>query len=546
MSSGSRRPLAVVALVIVVGVACQREPPVEPLREVRLPDLARLDASVQTQVRGKYAALERIRASAGASPAQLGTAFGEYGMLLHAAEYLSDADAAYRNAHTLMPNDVRWPYYLALVRRAAGDNAEAITLLTRVVELRPNDLPALIWLGRAHLDQGMPAEAEALFTRAQAVAPGTVAVNAGLAQVALERKDYARVIALIEEALAIKPDADSLRSQLATAYRALGQTAKAEEQSRRWRNTDVTFPDPMREELDLALESGLSYELRGVRVMTDGDYPGAVEFFRRGVALSPGETQLGRSLRHKLGTALYLQGRVDEAVRQFEEVTRLAPKGEQDEPTAKAFYSLGVLMSSSGDTARAIAHLQQAVTFSPSYVEARLVLGDVLRRTGRIDAALAQYRAAVAANPRAAEARFGYAMGLVRQRKWAEARGWLEESVRVLPDRADLRHALARLLAAAPEAAIRDGQRALTMAEALAQSWPTPDVGETMAMAQAELGRFAQAAEIQRRVIDAARAEGDQAAVRRMSANLRLYEARQPCRTPWPDDHPVHAPAPGA
>lgn len=541
------RRLVLVAVAVLAAGCGRSEPPPEAPREVSLPDLSRLDASVQAQVRGKYATLQRLRESAGASASQLGTAYGEFAMLLHAAEYYGDAEPAYRSAQALMPTDVRWPYYLAHVSRASGDGAQTIVLLTRVLELQPNDVPALIWLGRAYLDQGQPDLAEPLFIRAQAAAPRTVAINAGLAQVAFERKDFARVITLLEEALQIDPRAESVRSQLATAYRASGNIAKADEHLKRWRNTDVTLPDPLREALDLALESGLSYELRGVRVMTEGDYPRAAEFFRRGVALSPGSTQLGRSLRHKLGTALALQGSLGEAMRQFEEVVRLAPPGEQqDEPTAKAHYSLGVLKASNGESADAIAHLTKAVGYSPNYLEARLALGNALRSAGRVEASLDQYRAAITANPRAAEARFGYAIGLIRLRRYADARTSLEESGRVLPDETELTHALARLLATAPDPRVRDGARALQIVQGLPPAARTAEAGETLAMAQAELGRFAEAVAIQREVLGAAQGAGDQAAVRRMTANLRLYERKQPCRTPWPEDDPVHRPTPGA
>lgn len=538
-------PRCLVAVVLMAAAAaCQREAPAQPLREVTLPDLSRLDASVQAQVRGKYAALERVRASEGASAAQRGLAYGEYAMLLHAAELYGDAEPAYRNAQALMPSEPRWPYYLAHVRRAVGDGAETIVLLTRVLELRPGDVPALVWLGRAYLDQGQPDQAEPLFTRALAAAPMTLAAKVGLAQIAIGRKEFARAVTLLEEGLQILPTADSLHSLLAAAYRGLGDVARAEEHLKRWRNTDVLVQDPLREELDLALESGLSYELRGVRVMTDGDYMAAADYFRRGVALTSGATQLGRSLRHKLGTALYLQGRVPEAVAQFEEVIRLAPAQGQDEPTAKAYYSLGVLEASAGPTREAIAHLTRAVQYSPTYLEAQLALGNVLRGAGRVEESLEPYRAAVEANSRAAEARFGYAMALVSLKRWQEARTVLEESRRVLPDRQDLTHALARLLASAPEAAVRDGQRALALTEGLLQTTRSRDIGETLAMAHAELGRFDEAVAIQQSVIDAARGAGDQAAVRRMTANLRLYERRQPCRTPWPDGDALRA-APG-
>jgi tetratricopeptide (TPR) repeat protein len=328
------------------------------------------------------------------------------------------------------------------------------------------------------------------------------------------------------------------------AYRGLGDTQKAEAHLKQWRNTDVLVPDPVRQELDLSLQSGLSFELRGVRALERRDFSAAADFFRQGVALTPGTSALGRSLRHKLGTALFLGGDLRGAVQRFEETVRAAPAGGTDESVAKAHYSLGVLMASAGRREGAIRHLAAATTHNPNYVEALQALGDQQRRVGRVDAALETYAAVLRISPQALEARLGYGMGLVRLRRYREARDWFEEGARLYPDRADLRHALARVLAAAPEDGVRDGRRAVSLAEALLKTDTSTVLGETMAMAWAEVGDFIQAVAIQRDVIAAASKAGQQGHVRVMAVNLGRYERRQPCRIPWSDQDPVHAPGP--
>ena len=59
--------------------------------------------------------------------------------------------------------------------------------------------------------------------------------------------------------------------------------------------------------------------------------------------------------------------------------------------------------------------------------------------------------------PRNGFARLMEAMALVRLGRYAEARSRLEQGLGALPGDHDLTLALARLLAAAPEAAVRDG-----------------------------------------------------------------------------------------
>jgi tetratricopeptide (TPR) repeat protein len=514
------------------------------LVEVPLPDLSRLDASVQTQISTQHAAALRTRDRPGVGDAEVGAAFGSLGMLMHAAEYLDAAEPAYRNAAALTPSDPRWPYFLGLVGRARGRLPEAVDWFSRALALSPDDVPALVWLGRTYLDLGQSDLAERRFQHARTVAPKAVAVLAGLAQVALAAQDFARAAALLEEALTIDPRADSLHSPLASAYRGLGRTADAEAHLRRWRNIELPLSDPRREELNAVLESGLSYDLRGARALAGGDYRAAGDFFRRGVALTDGATQLGRSLRHKLATTHALTGDTAAAIAGFEEVTRLAPEEGLDDPAAKAHYSLGVIKASSGQGPEAIAHFTRAVAFNPAYLEARMALGDALRAAGRDETALAQYAEIVRLNPMAADARLGHAVALVRLRRYAAARDWLTAGVAAQPDRPELRHMLARVLATAPEDRVRDGARALAIVKELLGSFKTPYVGETLAMALAELGRFDEAVAVQRNLVTSAQQGATAADVRRTTANLSRYERRQPCRTPWPDDDPIFHPVP--
>ena len=541
--------LAISVLLVFVAACGSSKPsastsaasPATP-REVILPDLARMDPPVQAQVKQRYATLMEKK-KAGASADEFGTAYGEYAMLLQAAEYYEAAEPAYLNAQDLMPGDARWPYYLGHLYKSIGKTEKSIQSFERALQRNPSEIATLIWLGRLYLEQGKPDEAEPLFERAAQLPPRNVAVMAGLGQAALARRDYQRAVTVLEEALAFDPSAASIHSPLANAYRGLGDSAKAEEHLKLWRNTDLVVPDRLRADLDMSIESGLSYELRGVRALEARDFKAAEQYFRKGVQLAPGTTALGRSLRHKLGTALVLQGDVDGAMARFEEVAKLAPAEGLDEASAKANYSLGVVLASSGQMNQAIQRLTAAVKYNPNYAEALMALGDTLRSSGRVDASLKPYADVVRINPRSAEARFAYALALVRLRRYRDAKAWLEESARVLPDRPELSHALARILAAAPDDMVRDGARAMTLVQELMKGNQTTVVGETMAMALAELGQFSDAVDVQKGVIAASQQAGAAQDVRRMTANLRLYERRQACRMPWPDDDPVHIPA---
>jgi hypothetical protein len=83
---------------------------------------------------------------------------------------------------------------------------------------------------------------------------------------------------------------------------------------------------------------------------------------------------------------------------------------------------------------------------------------------------------------------------------------------------------------------VRNGTRAKALVDELLKTEKSIDVGATEAMALAELGEYEQAAAVQRNVIAAAEGAGLREAVLHMRENLKLYEHRQPCRTPFTND----------
>jgi hypothetical protein len=124
-------------------------------------------------------------------------------------------------------------------------------------------------------------------------------------------------------------------------------------------------------------------------------------------------------------------------------------------------------------------------------------------------------------------------MALVRMERYQDARDRLRAALEIHAAQPGFTHALARLLAAAPDPQARDGRQAMALMQALPEAQRRLDLGETMAMVLAEVGEYEQAAAWQRDAIAAARGKGDRGLAQRMEGNLRLYDARRPCRTPW-------------
>jgi tetratricopeptide (TPR) repeat protein len=506
--------------------ACARsqETPAAPaaLRPVALPDLSRVADSVQRQLRDRYAVLSQKFGNAVAS-ADRAAAYGELGTLFLAAEYAIEAEACFLNAAALGPEDARWPYLLGYLYRKTGDLTKAATFFERSLQHNPGDVATLLRLGTVYLDQDRTDSAEPLFVTALSRDPQSAAALLGIGRAALARHDYSRAVDFMERALAQDPRASIVHYPLALAYRGLGDREKAEAHVRQRGDVEATFPDPLVEELDSVLDSAMAYQSRGIQALGRGNWREAQTYFRKGIAAGPDTA----SLRHRLGTALYLGGNTAAAVEEFEAALRLSPG------YAQAHYSLGVILASTRRYPEAIERFATAVEEDPDYIEARLALGDTLRGVGRSADALRQYESILMIDPRRPDARFGSAIALVRLDRYREARDSLVESAALLPDHGEFALALARVLAASPDPAVRDGRRALRLAQDFAAGSRSVEVFETAAMAFAEVGDYAQAADWQRQAIDAAARAGDRDRAARMTDNLKLYDARRPCRTPW-------------
>ena len=526
--------LAIAFMLCAAACSSPPAPPAKPaatytLRKVSLPDVSHAASSVQQQLRDGFAALTKQVDAPNTPPDTLGAAYGQMGMLLLAAEFRDQAESAFLNAQTFAPRDPRWPYYLGHLYKLKGDAPKSMAAFAHALDLQPNDVPNLIWLGDADLDEGKPADAEPLFQKALSLEPRSVAAQYGLGRVALAKQDFAHAVELLEKAIALDPQATAIHYPLAMAYRGLGDQARAQAHLAVRGTLAIKPDDPLMKRVDAMLNSALAYEVSGADALDRGDWKSAAESFRKGIEVAPREP----SLRHKLGTAFALLGDGKGAIEQFEEALRLDPN------FAKAHYSLGIIQASSGQDAPAAQHFNAALKAEPGYVEARLQLAHLLRRGGQFDAALPHYAEIVKTDARVPEARFGYAATLIRLRRYADARDYLAEAIRLYPAELSFANALARVLAAAPDDKVRDGRRAVLFAQPVIARIRAIDTMETMAMAQAEAGQFTEAVRWQSDAIAAAEKSGERGIAQRIADNLKLYQAHKPCRTPWRSDEPL-------
>ena len=125
-----KRLLAAVVLFVSACTAAPA-PQTATLPDVALPDLSRVDKSVQDQITASYQVLQSRRNDA--------NAYGELGNLLFAAEFYDAAEAPYLHAQALASDEGRWPYYLGQVYKARNAGEKSIAAFQRAQ------------IGRAHV-----------------------------------------------------------------------------------------------------------------------------------------------------------------------------------------------------------------------------------------------------------------------------------------------------------------------------------------------------------------------------------------------------------
>ncbi len=160
---------------------------------------------------------------------------------------------------------------------------------------------------------------------------------------------------------------------------------------------------------------------------------------------------------------------------------------------------------------------------------AHLNVAKLLASDGRFQDSLPHFARVRELAPDHHGARLGEATALMLLGRFAGAKAVLEEAIALLPAEPATVHALARLLAAAPEPSLRDGPRALALASRLLETATVPSYVETEAMALAEVGRFAEAAVRQRSVLAELRRRGLAVDAERVARNLARYQRGVSC-----------------
>jgi tetratricopeptide (TPR) repeat protein len=520
------------ALVVAASLISCADPRAE-LKPVPIPDASAFEPSVRNAVTTARATFDRIVAEK-PDDAKLAAAYGELAMTYHAQDLVAPAEIAYANAHLLAPRDKRWPYLLGHVYNDASRVPEAIQAFESVLSIDRNDAPTLQVLGQVYLQQGEFDKAQTLFERLLVDKNARAAGLAGLGKVALARRDYRAAIDRFEEALKLWPAASRLRQPLAMAYQGIGDRAKADENLKQFAVGDgePAVDDPIADALGDKVAASKVLLRRGQRFGKAARFDLAEKAFRAAVAADPNDPEALANL----GISLANLGRIREAEESLTKALAM------DDTNAVAHISLAVVYDRQGRDQAAIDQYVAALAHDPENAQARVYLADAKMRTGKPAEAAQLYREALDKSPASGRMQYSLAMADIKAGRYADARKILEAALEMNPGNQLFANALARILATAPDASVRDGPRALQMAKALFEATRSPDVGVTYAMAFAQNGNFEEATKLQRETIIAFERSKMPISKPFLERNLALYQRREPSREGWATDDPAFSP----
>jgi Flp pilus assembly protein TadD len=162
--------------------------------------------------------------------------------------------------------------------------------------------------------------------------------------------------------------------------------------------------------------------------------------------------------------------------------------------------------------------------------EAHSKLGSALLQKGREDEATSQFQEALELNPNLANVQSDLGNLLLQKGRVNEALTHYEAALELQPGNAYFLNNLAWVLATCPNPEVRNGARAVELAqkaERLSGGNSSAIVG-TLAAAYAEAGRFGEAVRTAERALDLATAQTNTAQADMIRANIALFRAGSP------------------
>jgi protein O-mannosyl-transferase len=340
--------------------------------------------------------------------------------------------------------------------------------------------------------------------------------NLGAALAAEGRFDEA--IENYHKAIQISPNFAYALNNLGMALAARGQFDDAIENYRKAIQISPNFAD--------ALDN------LGAALTVKGRSDEALGYYRQALAIDPNLA----GAHNNLGILLAKQGRTAEAIEYYQRAIELNPS------RAEFYYNLGNLLATQGRPAEAIRQFQKALAVEPDYTKAHYNLANIFFAQGQWDDAIEHYRQALKQMPDSVHAHYQLGLALQCQGQFPAAIAQFQKILELDPRHVAAQNDLAWLLATCPDAKLRNGTKAVELAQQaeLLSGGRTPEVLDTLAAAYAEAGQFDRAVESAKRALNLFTDQNNRSLAGAVQVRLKLYEAGFPFRDTSQTASPAH------
>jgi len=161
-------------------------------------------------------------------------------------------------------------------------------------------------------------------------------------------------------------------------------------------------------------------------------------------------------------------------------------------------------------------------------------LADLLLRRGRLSEAVFHSQEALRIRPGNADAHNTLGIALFQMGDLKDAVAHWKQSLEIQPGNMNAQTNLAWALATAPDASLRDGTKAVELAQNVARraGHANAMVLRTLAASYAETGQFAEAVDIAQQAFQLASAQGNSALMADLQLNIASYRRELPLRDP--------------
>lgn len=260
----------------------------------------------------------------------------------------------------------------------------------------------------------------------------------------------------------------------------------------------------------------------GVALAAEGRFDEAIENYHKAIQIAP---NFAYALNN-LGIALADKGQFDEAIENYRKAIRISPN------YAEALDNLGVVLGTQGRPAEAVEQFQKALEIAPDNAKVHYNLANMLTAQGRFDEAIKHYQMALEQMPDFTHAHYQLGLLLQNRGEFAAAVTQFQKVLELDPKHVTAQNNLAWLLATCPDSSVRNGEKAVEVAQQAVQlsMGRSPEILDTLAAAYAEAGRFPEAVETANRALSLSALQNNRPLVDAIQTQLKLYEVNSPFR----------------